>query len=374
MSLEAFVRSAGTVMGLARESFGAGGVALAPAPVGAGPGSPLGASGQAVDGSVVDSGRVGSDVAALGEHDQLGGEQLSDAVAAAGAGRTRMDAVIAAATADVTALGMSTDTPQGQKALVEAIKRHLQDTKTTLDQADNDAGTRAAAANTTAAGYNGIGMQTTPAVMMPGTSMGARGSGMSMMPSLPTGGLPLGSLASLAGMAQGLLATRPVATGAPDDVTGGAAPTAPSDNHVHVAPLLHNDKRSIARYTYQSARAHGYSPHDSLAITAYADGESGFDPTISGGPQGGSGEENTVIGEFQEKPQFARDGGVDPAQRYTVEGNTAAYLNNLAGNRGAGDIFDQLLATSKGGPMATGGRAKMAELMEETRQLIGVDA
>jgi hypothetical protein len=97
----------------------------------------------------------------------------------------------------------------------------------------------------------------------------------------------------------------------------------------------------------------------------------GFNPTSSGGPQGGSGAENVVIGNFQEKPQFARDAGLDPAQRYTVEGNTEIYLRTLAHHRNdPGDIFDHLLATSSGGPMATGGRAKMAQLMSQTRDLL----
>ena len=78
-----------------------------------------------------------------------------------------------------------------------------------------------------------------------------------------------------------------------------------------------------------------------------------------------------MIGLFQEKPGFAEDGGIDPAQRYTVEGNVEAYLNNLARHRGAGDIFQQLLATSSGGPMFTGGYAAMGPLVAQARQYLG---
>ena len=48
-----------------------------------------------------------------------------------------------------------------------------------------------------------------------------------------------------------------------------------------------------------------------------------------------------------------------------------AYLNNLARHRGAGDIFQQLLATSSGGPMFTGGYAAMGPLVAQARQYLG---
>jgi len=145
-----------------------------------------------------------------------------------------------------------------------------------------------------------------------------------------------------------------------------------AENAAQAAPLIGNDPRSVARYIYGQARARGYSPHDALAITAYAKGESGFNATISGGPQGGPGAKDVVIGEFQEKAAFARDAGVDPALRYTVEGNTEAYLRTLEHHRNApGDIFDHLLATSVGGPMYTGGRGHVRELMRQTEALMG---
>ncbi|MDP7707390.1 transglycosylase SLT domain-containing protein [Mycobacterium sp. TY815] len=101
-----------------------------------------------------------------------------------------MDVVIAAAVADVRAMGGSTNTPAGQRALVAAIKRHLEQTQDTLDHAQGDAGTRAAAAQVNAANYAGIGQPTTGA-----------GAALPQLPSVPMGGLPLGGvLAPLAGL------------------------------------------------------------------------------------------------------------------------------------------------------------------------------
>lgn len=135
----------------------------------------------------------------------------------------------------------------------------------------------------------------------------------------------------------------------------------------HVNPA---DRRSVARHIYDQARARGYSDHDATAIVAYSIGESNLNPAISGGPQGGTGAAHTVIGLFQEKPAFAEAGGVNAADRYTVQGNTTAYLNQLVTHR-QGDIFDQLLATSKGGPMHTGGRSAMLPLLAQARALLG---
>jgi hypothetical protein len=202
VSVEGFVRSAGAAMGFARDAFGVGGPALAPpsqagaVPMGNGAGH-----GRAADGFGQESGVVGAHVTALDEHDQAGDRQMRDALAASGIGRERMDSVIAAAVADVTAMGASTSTPQGQRALVAAIKRHLEDTKSTLDGADGDASTRAAGAHVTAAGYDGLGAPpagaTNPAAAMSALSTMAG----SAMPAI--GGLasPLGGLGSpLAGL------------------------------------------------------------------------------------------------------------------------------------------------------------------------------
>ena len=224
MSLEAFVRSAGAAMGYARASFGMGGARSGPTPgVGA---APLGfgaGSGRAAQAFVGESGVLGGHVAALGEHDQAAEQQLRDALAAAGVGRDRMDAVIAAAEADVAAGGGLTNTPAGRRALVAAIKRHLQDTQGTLDSADADAGTRAAAANVTAAGYQGIGQQ--PG----GSAAGAALPGLSAMPGLPMGGggFPMGAgvpLSPLAGLASLLSQRGQLQTGGGLGEAGGQIP------------------------------------------------------------------------------------------------------------------------------------------------------
>lgn len=151
-------------------------------------------------------------VIALGDHDQAGEQQLRDALAAAGIGRDRMDSVIAAAEADVAAMGASTSTPAGRRALVAAIKRHLHDTQGTLDHGGDDAQTRAAAANVTAAGYDGIGQQPPGGAAPPMPTMApALMSTMSALPGMASsmpmggGGFPMGgagqALAPLAGLA-----------------------------------------------------------------------------------------------------------------------------------------------------------------------------
>ena len=215
MSLDGFVRSAGAAMGLARESFGSGGVALAPAPgLGEAPTGFGAGSGRAADAFADESGVVGTNVAALSEHDQAGEQQVRDALSAAGVGRDRMEAVIAAAVADVQAMGASTNTEAGQRALVSAIKRHLEDTKATLDQADGDASTRAASANVTAAGYQGVGQQQPGGAAPP---MGAAPQ-MPMMPQMPMPSMPMGGgmpMAPLTGLTSLLTGGRQPQAGGP---------------------------------------------------------------------------------------------------------------------------------------------------------------
>ena len=190
-TLDGFVRAAGAAMGMARESFGTGGgVALAPPPVlGPPPDQSGDGSGAAADGFSHDSTTVTNHVGALGDHDAVGHSGLQAAVASSGASRGRMDSVIAAAVADVQATGVAVNTPAGQQALVAAIKRHLEDTKSTLDQGSGDAATHAASANVTAAGYQGIG-----------SPQGGAPPMMPMMPQLPMGGgLPMGGAGGLLG-------------------------------------------------------------------------------------------------------------------------------------------------------------------------------
>ncbi|WP_051493663.1 MULTISPECIES: transglycosylase SLT domain-containing protein [Mycobacterium] len=206
MSVDGFVRAAGAAMGMARESFGTGvGFALAPPPsVGPVPDQTGDGSGQAAEGFTDESAAVARSVEALADHDAAGHGDLQAALASAGASRARMDAVIAAAVADVQSKGLAVNTPAGQQALISAIKRHLQDTKSTLDQGSSEAATHAAAADTTAAGYQSIGhppggaapmtpqMPTMPQIPMTG---GGMGGGMPMGAMLS----PLGGLTNLLG-------------------------------------------------------------------------------------------------------------------------------------------------------------------------------
>jgi hypothetical protein len=198
MSIDGFVRAAGAAMGMARESFGTGGgLALAPPPgLDPVPDQTGDGAGRAADGFADESGVVVNHLDALAEHDAAGHSDLSAAVASAGASRGRMDAVIAAAVADVQSKGLAVNTPAGQQALVSAIKRHLEDTKSTLDQGSGDASTHAASADTTAAAYQSIGRPPGgSAPMMPQMPMG--GGGMPMGGGMPLA--PLGMLGNLLG-------------------------------------------------------------------------------------------------------------------------------------------------------------------------------
>ena len=219
--LEGFVRASGAVMGHVRESFGPGGdVALAPPNLNPAPGAPV-SSGRAADASVTDAGRVHTDVVALDAHDSSGVEQLIGAASASGVGRARMDAVIAAAVADVNAMGMSTNTPTGRDELIKAIKHHLEDTQSTLQSARGDATTRAAGSTANTAGYNATapGMNAVPQMSsMLGSGMSGL-SGVATAPASMMSGLPLGSLmGALGGAAPASWGTDPGGSG--DPVTG----------------------------------------------------------------------------------------------------------------------------------------------------------
>ncbi|ORX15295.1 hypothetical protein AWC27_19435 [Mycobacterium szulgai] len=197
MSVDGFVRAAGAAMGMARESFGTGvGLALAPPPsLGPVPDQTGDGSGQAAEGFTDESATVVTSVEALADHDAAGHGGLHAALASAGASRGRMDAVIAAAVADVQSKGLAVNTPAGQQALVSAIKRHLQDTKSTLDQGSSEAATHAAAADATAAGYQSIGHPPGGAApMMPQ---------MPMMPQIPMSAMPLAPLGMLGNLLGG---------------------------------------------------------------------------------------------------------------------------------------------------------------------------
>jgi hypothetical protein len=163
-------------------------------------------------------------VAKLGATDAAAAEQLSAALASSGAGRARMDEVIAAAVADVESLGLSTGTPAGKQALVAAIERRLHETRATVDGGTADAGTQAAAADVNAAGYNGLANPAAPPMGGPAAGMpmgGGMPGGMPMpsMPSMPMGGmsalssLPATALQGLSSLAGGAKTSDPQGSG-----------------------------------------------------------------------------------------------------------------------------------------------------------------
>ncbi|AAN12678.1 tail length tape measure protein [Mycobacterium phage Omega] len=160
---------------------------------------------------------------------------------------------------------------------------------------------------------------------------------------------------------------------------GGGSPGGPGQIGKMNAPIANaaafsgfgnpGSPQAIANMIYQQAVSRGYSPQEAQAIVAYAIGESGLDPTRSGGPQGGPGGANEVVGLFQQKPDFARGGGIDPSLRTNAAANTYAYLNQLDRNRNL-PIEQALPKTSVGGPLATG--QDWGSLMRQAGQLLGM--
>jgi peptidoglycan DL-endopeptidase CwlO len=199
MSLEGFVRAAGGAMGLARDSFGTGaaGEVAPPTSAPAVPGGPAPGTGRALAAFDTESGRLNGHAVALGEQDGSAHAQLASAVAAATAGRDRMNGIIAAATADVHALAPATTTPQGQRALVIALTQRLQDTQRALQDGHADASTHAASSNVTAADYRAV------APIPPNAAATASPASGTSMGAMPLAGL--GSLGSLMGSEPGEL-------------------------------------------------------------------------------------------------------------------------------------------------------------------------
>jgi len=164
------VRAAGGVMGRAREGFGAGAGMACDCPLAPAPPSPAPpGQGAAIDAHRDAATALTTDAARLAQQDTAADTQLAAAAAQTHTGRRRMDAVIAAAISDVEAMGLSTGTPQGKAALIEAIERRLRDTKATVGEGTADAGTHAAASEATAAGFAPLSAPTTaPRLYVPG--------------------------------------------------------------------------------------------------------------------------------------------------------------------------------------------------------------
>lgn len=206
-TLEDFVVSAGNLMGAALDGFGGGGPGGVGGPGLGGVDGLLDGQGAGVGGHNQENQQIGRDVMAAVQNDARGDAGLAAALTGAGTGRARMTGVIHQAIADVEALGLSTHTPQGKRALIEAVERRLRETQNTVADGRADAATHAASADTTAAGYGGI--SPAGAGGLPGMgAMPGMGSGMPGMGGGMPGGLgslsPASALSGLTGMASGL--------------------------------------------------------------------------------------------------------------------------------------------------------------------------
>jgi cell wall-associated NlpC family hydrolase len=195
MSLEVFVRAVGAAMGVARDSFGAAatGQTLPAASAAAAPQIATPGTGQALGAFETESSRLTTHATTLAEQDASTHAQLSHAVAAATAGRARMEGIIGAASASVQALAPATATPQGQQALVTALTAHLHSSQQALQDGLTDASTRAASSQTTAADYHAVGS------LLSNQPASGLTSQEGLMGAAPLAGL--GSLGSLTGMA-----------------------------------------------------------------------------------------------------------------------------------------------------------------------------
>jgi cell wall-associated NlpC family hydrolase len=195
--MEGFVQAVGAALGGARDAFGttaAGGVTPAGEP-------PLlgasGGSGLAVDASNTASTQLNAHAVTLSELDTKTQGQVADLLTSQATGRTRMNGIIGGATSDVQTLAPASNTPQGQRALVAALTQHLQNTQQALQDGNDDAGTHAAASNTTAAQYHTVAQyapsgSATAASPLSGATMGA-------MPLAGLGALPTSMMAAQPG-------------------------------------------------------------------------------------------------------------------------------------------------------------------------------
>jgi Transglycosylase SLT domain len=200
MDLEALVRAAGNVMGLARDSFGLG------MGTGAGSMSTLGPSpalaldswsGQAASAFNDARNVVNEHVSALTQQNLATTSDLESALNAAGTGRAQMGTVIEAALADITSLAPSTTTFAGRQAVVNALASRLEQTRQSLTNGNADASTRAASSAQIAAAYNGLGNSPSGGLPLAGATSPLQN--MSMMPAamMPAAMMPAASMASM---------------------------------------------------------------------------------------------------------------------------------------------------------------------------------
>ncbi|AEJ93979.1 tape measure protein [Mycobacterium phage Thibault] len=194
-------------------------------------------------------------------------------------------------------------------------------------------------------------------------------------PSAVTGGAVNSTMANASGPTPVFVTNWPFGGGIPGAPGGkpGSSVAGPNGQPIADAAAFKSfgnpgSPQAVANMIYQQAVSRGYSPQEAQAIVAYAIGESGLNPNANGGPQGG-GAANEVIGLFQQKPDFAKGGGIDPSLRTNAAANTYAYLNQLDKNRNL-PIEQALPATSRGGPLATG--QDWGGLMSQAAQYLGM--
>jgi len=257
MSLDGFVRAVGAAMGAARDSFAADTAGEIAPPVGAPtvPGGPALSTGRAIEAFDTESSRLNTHAVALGEQDGGAHAQLADAVAAAAAGRTRMNEIIGAATADVHTLALATTTPQGRQALVTALTQRLQETQQALQTGQADATTHAASSHATTANYQAV------APISPNGTAAALPTSAASMGAMPMAGL--GSLGSLMGLQPG------AAGGSSEGQRTGPSAAAASDGNAVQAVVSRALSQHGTPYSWGGGGKNGPGRGD--------DGKVGFD-------------------------------------------------------------------------------------------------
>jgi hypothetical protein len=206
MDMEALMRAAGNVMGLARDSFGLGMDAgagltstLRPSPT---PALADSGSGQAASAFNDALKAVNEHVSALTEQDLATSSDLASALHAAGTGRAQMGSVIDAALADVTSLAPSTTTPAGRQAVVSALASRLEQTRQALTNGNADASTRAASSAQITAAYNGLANNPSGGLSPTGATWPLQNMSMVSVASMAASQAALSQSAQLAGMQQ----------------------------------------------------------------------------------------------------------------------------------------------------------------------------
>jgi hypothetical protein len=235
MSLEAFVRASGAVMGVARDSFGFGagaGPDLAPM---SGPSPPLGAavtgSGLAVSAISDKSSALAGLHSALSAQDLAVGSHLQSMQAAAESGLEQMESVIGGALGDVLGLAPATTSPAGQQALVSALANRLAQTRQTMTHGNAHACTCAASSSQVAAAYSGLASSPV-------------GSAASMGAASPLGAMSaMGAMSTMPMMAAGQMAANQCMSSGNGTGTQQQLPNSDGVNPTHASATTHPGAR-----------------------------------------------------------------------------------------------------------------------------------